>query len=245
MSNNELYKRDFQFQQRSIQYPEKWDITSTQLIQISTRNVSDTCLCFDTRGIKKLKLVHYIIISFITEAQFWCVPHVVITITIDGTVPKASPETPDLGQRLATGSEVRWEEGRGDTHGQAEADKRREGGRALSRGHEDIRTQPLWSLRLRLNKLGSNLGKWPSLYCKHCTILIAMGLKWSVSVDHWKLLFGQTWVFIASFIKQLLPFRSIWIRKLLNWRILCRLRFLVFLYGMYWYMVNMSFNLTL
>ena len=63
MSNNELYKRDFQFQQRSIQYPEKWDITSTQLIQISTRNVSDICLCFDTRAIKKLKLVHYIIIS--------------------------------------------------------------------------------------------------------------------------------------------------------------------------------------
>ena len=48
------------------------------------------------------------------------------------SVITASPETPDLGQRLATGSEVRW-----DTLGQAEATE--EGGRPGSeprtRGH--------------------------------------------------------------------------------------------------------------
>ena len=84
----------------------------------------------------------------------------------------------DPGPGPETGNWFWSEMGGGDTHGQAEADKRREGGRALSRGHEDIRTQPLWSLRLRLNKLGSNLGKWPSLYCKHCTLLMALVLKW-------------------------------------------------------------------
>ena len=94
------------------------------------------------------------------------------------------------------------------------------GGREAGLWAEDTRTPSLWSLRLRLNKLGL-------IYQKGLLLFIANITQWSgcgaVSVDHWKLLLGQTWIIIATFIKQLLPFGSIWIGEHLNWGILSRL----------------------
>ena len=98
------------------------------------------------------------------------------------------------------------------------------GGREAELWAEDTRTPSLWSMRLRLNKLGliyqkglllfiANITQW-WLWWEHCV---------TDSVDHWKLLHGQTWIIKATFIKQLLPFGSVWIREHLNWRILSRL----------------------